>query len=101
MVAPRVINKESALPERVKVTILTQEIIRILRNTSKSVRKEKDQMSRFSMKMMLSGYTKKDRKEILITGLKGFRRLEELEEQGKRSLNRNRRENYEARLLKK
>ena len=29
MVAPRVINKESALPERVKATTLTQEIIRI------------------------------------------------------------------------
>ena len=33
--------------------------------------------------------------------MRGFERLEELEKNGKRSLNRNRKENYEARLLKK
>ena len=37
------------------------------------------QMSRFAMKMMLSGYEKKTRKEILIAGIKGFKRLEELD----------------------
>ena len=58
-------------------------------------------MSRFSMKMMLSGYDRKTRREILISGLRGFEKLEELERDGKRSINRSRRENYEARLLKK
>ena len=62
---------------------------------------EKEQMSRFAMKMMLSGYNKRERKEILVAGLKGFKKLEELEEQGKRNINRSRRENYEARLLAK
>ena len=103
MVAPRVIDRESALPERVKNTTLAQEIIRVKRNTCKPLRKrmEKEQMSRFAMKMMLSGYNKRERKEILVAGLKGFKKLEELEEQGKRSINRSRRENYEARLLAK
>ena len=58
-------------------------------------------MSRFAMKMWLSGYNKRERKEILVAGLKGFKRLEDLEEQGRRSINRSRRENYEARLLAK
>ena len=103
MVAPRVIDRESALPERVKNTTLAQEIIRVKRNTCKPLRKrmEKEQMSRFAMKMMLSGYNKRERKEILVAGLKGFKKLEELEEQGKRNINRSRGENYEARLLAK
>ena len=103
MVAPRVIGKDSALPSKVKITTLTQEIIRICKNTSRSIRDKVrgKQMTRFSMKLMLSGYNKKERREILVAELKGFKRLENLEKEGKRSLNRNRRENYEARLLKK
>ena len=97
------IGWESALPERVKMTTLTQEIIRIRKNTSKALREtlKTEQMSRFAMKLMISGYDKKKRKEILKAGLKGFQRLEELERSGKRSLNRSRKENYEARLLSK
>ena len=58
-------------------------------------------MSRFAMKMMISGYNKRERRDTLIAGLRGFEKLEKLEREGKRSLNRSRRENYEARLLKK
>ena len=103
MVAPRLISKESALPTRVKMTTLTQEVIRIRKNTSGSIREKVKvaQMSRFAMKLMLSGYNKTERREILMAGMRGFERLEELEKNGKRSLNRNRKENYEARLLKK
>ena len=103
MVAPRVIGRESVLPERVKLTTLTQEIIRVKKNTCKPLRKrmEREQMSRFAMKMWLSGYNKRERKDILVAGLKGFKRLEDLEVQGRRSINRSRRENYEARLLAK
>ena len=61
MVAPRVINKKSALPDRVKHTTLTQEVIRKMRNTSKGIRDKmkSDQMSKFAMKLMLYGYDKK------------------------------------------
>ena len=41
MVAPRVISKESALPDKMKLTTLTQEIIRIRKNTSETVREER------------------------------------------------------------
>ena len=99
MVAPRVIGKESGLPERVKKTTLTQEIIRILKNTSKK-KKKAAMMSRFTMKLKLSRYDKRERKDILAAGLKGFNRLEELDKEGKRNLNRSRNENRAARLLK-
>ena len=49
MVAKRVIDKDSALPERVKRTTLAQEVIRILRNTSETIRegKKAGQLTKF------------------------------------------------------
>ena len=103
MVAPRVIDQKSALSERIKRTTLTQEVIRIRKNTSSSIRdgKKGEQMTRLSWKMWRSGYNEKSRREIIIAGLKGFQRLVDLEEKGIRSLNRSRRENWAARRLKK
>ena len=49
--------------------------------------------------MWRSGYDRKSREEILLAGIKGFKRLEELESKGIRSINRSRQENFEARLL--
>ena len=40
MVAPSLISRDSALPTKVKVTTLTQEIIRIRKNTSRSIREK-------------------------------------------------------------
>ena len=73
MVAPRLISEDSALPSKVKLTTLTQEIIRIRKNTSRAIREKVrvPQMSHFAMKMMLSGYDKKMRREILISDFKG------------------------------
>ena len=96
-----VIEKDSA--ERVKRETLTQEIIRIQRNTSESLREEKrvEHLSRFACKLKNSGYDKRERKEIILARMKGFKRLEELEKRGVRSINRGRRENYNLRQLKK
>ena len=64
MVAPRVIHQESALPEKVKRQTLTQEIIRIRKNTSERLRgaKKSEQMTRFNWKMWRSGYGAKSRR---------------------------------------
>ena len=103
MVSPRVIHQQSALAEKVKRTTLTQEIIRIRKNTSKRIREDRKggQMSRMMWKLWRSGYSEKSRREVIIAGLRGFKRLEDLESKGERSLNRSRRENWAARKLKK
>ena len=103
MVSQRVIGKSSALPERVKCTTLAQEVIRILRNTSERIRKERreGQLTNFAVKLKNSGYNERSRKEIILAGIKGFERIEEEVKKGRRSMNRDRKENMEVRMLKK
>ena len=103
MVTPRVINKDSALSERIKRQTLANEIIRIRRNTCEKERERQKerQLTRFAWKLYLSGYDERSRKEILLSGLKGFERLVELDREGVRSLYRSRQEDYEIRMLKK
>ena len=43
----------------------------------------------------------RSRREILLAGIKGFNRIVEEVRKGKRSLNRNRKENMEVRMLRK
>ena len=59
------------------------------------------QLSRFSWKLKNSGYNLKERKEIIVAGMRGFRKLEEKERNGIRNINRSRQENYNMRKLKK
>ena len=103
MVTPRVIDRDSALPERVKRETLAQEIIRTSKNTHECLRQERRgaQMTRFAWKLYLSGYDVTSRREILLAGLKGFQRLENQEKRGERSLNRRRGEDYQRRMLKR
>ena len=103
MVSKRVINKDSALPERVKCTTLAQEVIRMMRNTSEIIREERkrEQLTKFAVKLKNSGYNERNRREILLAGIKGFERILTDVKKGKRSLNRDRKENMEVRMLRK
>ena len=58
VVSPKVIEYKSAMAIRVKITTLSQEIIRSLKNTSRSATAEEraNIITTFMMKMMLSGY---------------------------------------------
>ena len=96
MVAPRVIGNNSALPDKIKKQTLTQEIIRMMRNTSEKLREGERAilLSRFAWKLMLSGYDSKVRREIIVAGMKGFEKLVEMDKRGVRSLYRNRWENF-------
>ena len=61
MVSPLLILNNSALPEKVKRQAITQEIIRVKKNTSQKVDEHEkvEQMSKISWKMWKSGYGKK------------------------------------------
>ena len=101
MVSSKMIMKASALPEKVKRQSLSQEVIRRMKNTSEKIRERKrpELMTEMCYKLWHSGYSKKERRDIVLTGLRGFRRLEELERKGVRSLNRSRKEDYRRRQL--
>ena len=83
MANPLVIHQRSAMPQKVKRACLTNEVIRILRNTSSELPNEvkKFFVSDFSHRMRASGYPESFRREIILSGIKGF------EKQVKRDVN--------------
>ena len=69
-----VIQKESAINERAIRTIHTQEIIRILRNTSRDLPENLKiiGVNNYMKKLQNSGYDEEYRKEILLSGYTGY-----------------------------
>ena len=72
-----VILADAALPSKDKRTILTQECLRIIRNTKLELGVDirNQYLDRFMLKMKNSGYNAKFRKEILDSALKGFDKM--------------------------
>ena len=62
-----VLMERSAMSDRQKRVSLTQEVIRILRNTKKELPDsvKNDLLSEFSLRMMMSGYSEKFRLEVI------------------------------------
>ena len=64
----------SAMPHKLKVTTMVQEVIRRCRNVSSGVKEEeeevKEELGKFCAKR--SGYGEAMRREVLVSGLKGF-----------------------------
>ena len=63
MVSKIVLMERSSLPIKTKIQILVQEVVRRKRNTHPGERKEEVEeiMSRFMMKLKMSGYSKENR----------------------------------------
>ena len=81
---PLVILNNSAMPYRSKRICLVQEVIRILRNTSRKLPIETRNMllSRFSFRMMESGYSETMREEVITSGVSGYQKQVERDEAG-------------------
>ena len=89
MTNKKVIQMKSAMAIKSKIATLSQEIIRRLMNTSRSVEKEEKMtiVKLFMKKLMASGYDRKMRETILKSGLRGFFKKVEREEAGGRRVN--------------
>ena len=68
-----VVMAQFALPTRTKMTVLSQEIIRMMRNTAKGEKVEEKAkiLTGLMKKMAKSGYAEKERKDVLRSGLDG------------------------------
>ena len=80
----KVLMAESAMPTKMKRICLTQEVVRILRNTSKNL-EEKIRtyyLSEFSLRMKDSGYTARFRLEVLKSGMATYERQLERDQAG-------------------
>ena len=99
----RVMLARSAMPGKIKINSLTQEVIRRLRNCRRSMNwsiKAKI-LSEFMHSMMASGYSEQYRLEVLKSGLKGYQRQCEDNDNGIKPLYRPRSFQHEKRRRKK
>ena len=78
-----VMMSRSALPQRMKITTLTQEIIRRQKNTARNVGKKRrsEILTRLMVKMKRSGYDQRMRNKILLAGMKGYERMVKAEQE--------------------
>ena len=85
-----VIMEKSAMPHRMKVVTLSQECVRRMKNTGRSVKIEERAgiLSRFMRKLWRSGYGKKTRTNVLESGIKGYYSMLRTEMLGGRKINR-------------
>ena len=98
-----VVMATSALPHRVKIATLSQEIIRRMKNTCRKASKYKraDILTEFMKKMKRSGYSAKVRRNVALAGLKGYMNMVRTEAEGGRKVNRPRWEGARTRRYKK
>ena len=74
MASPYCIMEKSAMPESTKVSSLAQDLVRRMTNTTEMVtQQERDSIVEdYILKLARSGYNKKQRREIIESGLKGY-----------------------------
>ena len=85
-----VMMRFSAMPEKIKRTSLTQEGIRILRNTSLELPPEvaAGHLTELCMRMKAAGYNEQFRFEVIKSSMAGFSKMVEVEKEGGRPINR-------------
>ena len=90
---------DSALSFSQKRTILTQECLRRLRNTKIELGPEvqKKHINQFMLKLKMSNYREKFRKEVLDSALKAFEKMQEDDKNGIKPMYRSRDWNAEER----
>ena len=74
------IMKESALSENIKISSLTQEVIRLSKNTSEDVpmKTRGNIIDSFLEQLILSGYSHHASRRIMVNGLRGYERIRKL-----------------------
>ena len=100
---PLVIHHKSAMPEKVKRKCLSNEVIRMMRNTSREQPEEvrKFFLSDFSQRMRMSGYQEKFRREIITSGMRGYERMLRNNDEGVCPLHRSKGYRKEERMKEK
>ena len=103
MANPLTMLAMSAMPAKMKRTVLTQEVVRIRRNISLELPWETTvkHLNDFSQRMRASGYGERYRFEIIKSGVEGFDKMVKEENRGGRPINPRRTWNEDQRQQKK
>ena len=85
-----VIHAKSAIPTRIKRTVLTQEVLRIMLHTSRNLQWDvvRQHINRLMLKIQLSGYDQKFRYEVTKSAFNAYQAMMEKEERGIRPIQR-------------
>ena len=80
----------SAMPHKMKINVLTQEAIRILRNCSGKMKWKEvaNILTDFCVRMKISGYSERHRLNIIMSALKGWARQKEADRSGAKPMYR-------------
>jgi hypothetical protein len=80
----------SAMPAKMKRTVLTQEVVRIQRNIRPGLPWDctVEHLNDFSQRMRASGYNEEYRFQVIKAGVEGFEKMREVAENGGRPVNR-------------
>ena len=80
----------SALPAKVKRTVQSQEVVKILRNCHPQLpwTRKAEHLTHFMQRLRASGYPHHYRAQILRSGITGFRKKQKVEQDGGRPVNR-------------
>ena len=86
----QLMHAKSAMPASVKRTTLTQEGLRILRNTKLDVpwSEKAEMLTDFSARLRYSGYSERYRQQVIESVLAGWDKMVKEEEEGRRPINR-------------
>ena len=92
MASKMTIHARSAIPHKQQQNILTQEVIRILKNCSQALPWETKvkHLEDLSLRMQYSGHNKQMRKTVVNSGLSAYRKMEENQAKGITPLHRKR-----------
>lgn len=103
MASRLLIMARSAMPKNMKRTVLTQEAIRILRNSSADLPWDRltDLLSDFCLRMKMSGYNEHYRHNIIISALAGWNRQKENDRRGIKPMYRDKNWNKIERIKSK
>ena len=95
--------EKSAFPKKTKMTVMAQEVIRRMRNSSPnlSVTERIEILDNMMKKMKTSGYSEGQRREALYAGMMGYCRMRLRERLTGRKVNRPREEGEEERRTRK
>ena len=87
----QVMGEKTAIPIKSKITILSQEVFRRLRNTGRNV--ENDErvriLDKFTEKLRRSGYRERERGEIIRAGIRCYYKRLRIEKEGGKKVNGN------------
>ena len=103
MVSKFAIRADSAQPDKTKISSISQEIVRRMKNTSRSVSwaTRKNILEKYMLKLKRSGYGVGMRKLVLSNAMKGYERMVRDQEEGKGPINRSRLDGANNRRWKK